>query len=518
MARITRLLAAGIAGVLLAAAVPAYAQSVTFTEIRDAVPLKFFDPTGTMPDPANANTLLIAFESGRDSGDFRDDEFRATTAAFGNRVASDTLTFNVVAPPGYYVASVTYEQEGTGSILRVADARGTSGWVVASQPALLGNFRNNPTVAGTVVLTDLRATVVPVSITTSLFVYAPPTSGDATVSLTAAKVTATIAPLDPAVVKKTATIQVSGFTTPYDGTAHGATGTATGADGEDLSSLLTLGDSFTNAPGGTAHWSFAGNANYHSAAGAAAIVIEPVSATINVTGASGVYDGTARGASGTAVGVLGENLAGHLDLGATFTNVPGGTAHWTFSGNPNYSAAGGDVAITISKATPAINWPAPASVVAGTALSATQLNATASVPGTFVYSPPAGTVLTASQDLSVSFTPDDAVNYNGASATVSIGVTPNSGVQIANPGPQTDRVGEDARLRLRVTSVSGSARRGVFSAAGLPPGLTIDDNEIRGEPTTVGTYLVTLTFAPAAGGSTSTQFEWTIVPGRRGGN
>jgi len=33
--------------------------------------------------------------------------------------------------------------------------------------------------------------------------------------------------------------------------------------------------------------------------------------------------------------------------------------------------------------------------VYGTALGATQLNATASVPGTFVYAPPAGTVLNA---------------------------------------------------------------------------------------------------------------------------
>ena len=517
MTRISRLLGAALAGIL-AAVIPAQAQSVVFAEVRDAVPLKFFSAATTAPDAVNPNSLVIGFESGRDSGDSLDDEFRATTRTSGNRVAIDTLSFNIVAPPGYYVASVTYEQEGSGAILRVADARGASSWVVNNQPLALGMFRTNPTVAGTALLNNAKPIVVPVSITTSLFAFAPPSAGEATIEVTAAKVTATIAPLDPGVVKKTATIQVSGFTGSYDGAAHGATGTATGENGEDLSGLLSLGESFTNAPGGTAQWSFAGNANYHSATGAAAIVIEPVSATITVNGSSGVYDGTARGATGTAVGVLGENLAAFLNLGATFTNVPGGTAHWTFGGNPNYNAAEGDVEITITKATPALTWPTPAAVVAGTALSATQLNATADVPGTFVYSPPAGTVLTASQELSVSFSPNDAVNYNGATATVSITVTPNTGVQIVNPGPQTDRVGEDARLRLRLTGASGAARRGVFSAAGLPPGLALDDNEIRGEPTTVGTYLVTVTFAPSAGGSTSTQFEWTIVPGRRGGD
>ena len=64
----------------------------------------------------------------------------------------------------------------------------------------------------------------------------------------------------------------------------------------------------------------------------------------------------------------------------------------------------------MSKATPAITWPAPAAITYGTALSATQLNATAGGgAGTFVYTPAAGTVLNAgaAQTLSVTFTPTD---------------------------------------------------------------------------------------------------------------
>jgi hypothetical protein len=38
-----------------------------------------------------------------------------------------------------------------------------------------------------------------------------------------------------------------------------------------------------------------------------------------------------------------------------------------------------------------ITWSAPADIVYGTALSATQLNATANVAGSFVYAPAAGT-------------------------------------------------------------------------------------------------------------------------------
>lgn len=80
---------------------------------------------------------------------------------------------------------------------------------------------------------------------------------------------------------------------------------------------------------------------------------------------------------------------------------------------------------TTTKTTPTITWATPASIVAGTALSATQLNATASVTGTFAYTPPAGTVESTpgSVTLSVTFTPTDTTNYNTATASVTLTVT-----------------------------------------------------------------------------------------------
>src|SRR5205823_2931517 len=120
--------------------------------------------------------------------------------------------------------------------------------------------------------------------------------------------------------------------------------------GEDLSSLLHLGSSFTNVPGGTAHWTFDGNTNHKSTSGDVAITISQADATIAVNGYTGVYDGNAHGASGSATGVKGEDLSSLLNLGASFTDVPGGTAHWTFTGNTDYQAAGGTAAIVISQA------------------------------------------------------------------------------------------------------------------------------------------------------------------------
>ncbi len=87
-------------------------------------------------------------------------------------------------------------------------------------------------------------------------------------------------------------------------------------------------------------------------------------------------------------------------------------------GNAN---PGNSVTYTVSKATPTVTWTTPAAIPYGTALSNTQLDATASVAGTFLYTPAAGAVLSAGiQTLSVTFTPSDAVDYSSVTKTVSL--------------------------------------------------------------------------------------------------
>ncbi|BDX38831.1 hypothetical protein CYCD_21860 [Tenuifilaceae bacterium CYCD] len=78
-----------------------------------------------------------------------------------------------------------------------------------------------------------------------------------------------------------------------------------------------------------------------------------------------------------------------------------------------------------TKKDPVITWANPADIVYGTLLSATQLNATADVPGNFVYTPAIGVKLEVgdNQDLTVDFIPTDIENYNTASKTVKINVT-----------------------------------------------------------------------------------------------
>jgi hypothetical protein len=152
------------------------------------------------------------------------------------------------------------------------------------------------------------------------------------------------------IAKANATCTVLGYSGVYDGEAHGASGSCTGLNGEELAGL-DLGSSFTNVPGGTASWTFTDETgNYENDFGSVEVVLTKANATCTVLGFTGVYDRDAHGATGSCTGVKGESLAG-LILGSSFTNVPGGTANWTFTDvTGNYNDANGSVGVVISKA------------------------------------------------------------------------------------------------------------------------------------------------------------------------
>ena len=132
--------------------------------------------------------------------------------------------------------------------------------------------------------------------------------------------------------------------------------------------------------------------------------------------------------------LIGSSTTVNVTNGSASANytLPGGTPAGTYTIVASYNGAGGfgsssdnTHTLTVGKATPVITWSNPASVTFGSALSSEELNAAANVPGTFVYTPPAGTVLPVgnNQTLSVQFTPADTTDYNGASASVQISVT-----------------------------------------------------------------------------------------------
>ena len=116
-------------------------------------------------------------------------------------------------------------------------------------------------------------------------------------------------------------------------------------------------------------------------------------------------------------------------LGAYTITAAAGTLSAT-----NYTFSYVNGTLTVNQATPVITWATPYDVTDGTVLtSEAQLNATANVPGTFVYTPPPGTVMsaTSSQTLSTTFTPTDSTDYTTTTTSVTLkvrsGASPDTG-------------------------------------------------------------------------------------------
>ena len=119
-----------------------------------------------------------------------------------------------------------------------------------------------------------------------------------------------------------------------------------------------------------------------------------------------------------ANGVLTSKAPGALTVQGAYVEVVAAT-----TASPQTLSSSAQVTITAASTgtgpgpltTPSIMWTTPSAIPYGTALSNTQLNATANVPGTFAYSPAAGTTLNAgAQTLTATFTPADTNTYSAA--------------------------------------------------------------------------------------------------------
>ncbi|NOQ26217.1 MAG: choice-of-anchor D domain-containing protein [Bacteroidales bacterium] len=169
------------------------------------------------------------------------------------------------------------------------------------------------------------------------------------------------------------------------------------------------------------------------------------------------------------------------------------SVEFTPSDVDNYNNNTATATLNVTKATPSITWTDPSDIVYGTALSATELNATSPEAGTFVYTPALTTVLNvgAGQTLSVEFTPSDAVNYNNNTATATLNVS--KATPTVNTWPTAAGIlyGEDL----------SSATLNDDGEATVDGNFTYDDNTISPD---VGIYSAALTFTPIDGSNYNT--------------
>jgi outer membrane protein OmpA-like peptidoglycan-associated protein len=180
----------------------------------------------------------------------------------------------------------------------------------------------------------------------------------------------------------------------------------------------------------------------------------------------------------------------------------------TGSDASNYSITQPSRNANITEASASLSWSDPSDLVFGTSLSATQLNATASVLGVFSYSPTAGTRLdVGTHSLQVTFTPTSS-NYAVATQTVSIIVTRKSVTATANSASIT--YGSSLSMSYSVTGLEGADSDSGVTYTYAGTGSTSYAGSTTA-PTGAGTYSVTPSQLLLSSGLTS-NYTITYVP------
>jgi hypothetical protein len=212
--------------------------------------------------------------------------------------------------------------------------------------------------------------------------------------------------------------------------------------------------------------------NYQGSA-TGTLIISKAAATVTLTGLTQTYTGS--------------------PLSATATTTPIGLAvTFTYNGSPTPPTAAGTYPVvgtindlnyqgsatgtmTINKATPTVTWAAPAAITYGTPLSATQLDATSPVQGSFTYLPGPGTVLIVGpHTLTATFSPTDTPDYTTSMATVSLTViqpTPHVALTAsANPVFTSNPITFTAILTVPATSTTAPTGTVTFLDGPTPLG------------------------------------------------
>jgi len=207
--------------------------------------------------------------------------------------------------------------------------------------------------------------------------------------------------------------------------------------------------------------------------------------------------------------------------GTTVTVVKGTgtckvTAEW--AADDVYKAATATGTTTAEKVVSVVTWATPAPIAYGTALSATQLDATANgIPGTFVYTPASGKVLEAgTQSLSVKFTPTDTTDYTTVTGTtVALAVNPASTTtSITGATPSPSKVGQSVTVDFTVGpgKVGGTVTVSASSGETCTGAVTGGAGHCKLALGTAGSITLTATYAGDANdnGSASAGFTQTV--------
>ncbi len=208
-----------------------------------------------------------------------------------------------------------------------------------------------------------------------------------------------------------------------------------------------------------------------------------------------------------------DNVYGDGGYSAIYTPPTLGTGTYTwsaqYSGDNNNASAhdqGGTSEQVLSPI--AINWNTPAPIVYGTALSGTQLNATATINGqtpssqsTFSYATGAGTVLNAGQNtLDVEFTPySNGNDYAPIFDSVSLDVT-----------PATITIGNDTQTYGSPANLANDLGTTIAGVNGEILGITYSST---GDTATANVGMYAITGVVSDGTGLASNYDVTLTPG-----
>jgi hypothetical protein len=160
------------------------------------------------------------------------------------------------------------------------------------------------------------------------------------------------------------------------------------------------------------------------------VSIDVLKATANITLGNLIqsYSGSPESATATTDATGTSSFSFTYNGSSTPPTVAGSYTVVATLNNDNYQGTATGT-LVIGKATPMITWANPADITYGTPLGASQLDASSTTGGSFVYTPAAGTILNAGsgQTLSATFIPTDASDYTsviGIKRTINVAQAP----------------------------------------------------------------------------------------------
>ena len=345
-------------------------------------------------------------------------------------LASQTITFPAPASPVAYNTSFA------------VSATSTSGLTVTITPTGVCSISS-----GTVTMTSGTGTCTLTASQSGNTNYSAATNVVHTVTATLASQSITVTVPAPATATLKSSFTVVASSTSGLPVTFGSSGGCTNASG-----TYTMASSGTKAC--TETMNVVANSNYSAAPQftESTSVAKAITPTVSFTGApataaygtSFTVAASSNSTSTPTFAATGSCTINSTTLLVTMTSGTGTcTMTATWAANDVYSAATATQKTTAEKAASVITWSNPAAITYGTPLSASQLDATANVSGTFVYTPAAGKVLTAGlQSLSVKFTPTSTSDYTTVTDDVEVTVNPvNTTTTITKNTPNPSNLG-----------------------------------------------------------------------------